>query len=134
MKNYYTTLQEIKLCEIRIEVLEERKKMLLASITPKTSKIKDVVAFGGGNNSEIEDCIIRIEKTENEIKQKEREIKMLQSNLKKMEEALRKMNEVMEQIFTLYYIDGKNPRQIANVVHYDISTIYRYLDKIKKML
>lgn len=134
MKNYHTTLQEIKLCKIRIEILEERKKKLLSAITPKTSKIKDVVAFGGGNNSEIESYLAQVEKIDNEIKLKEEEIKMLQSNLERMEEALRQIKDITEQIFILYYIDGKKPYQIADIVHYDISTVYRYLNKIKKIL
>lgn len=134
MKNYFTQLTEINIAYMRLETLEEKKKILKDIITSCTSKIKDNISSGSFSNDKFDKYLIKLEEIEEDIRLTKEEISILEFNLKKMEGALRGLKGIEERIFTLKYIDGLTPKEIAPKIPCDISTVYRYIDKINKIV
>lgn len=134
MKNYFTQLTEINIAYMRLETLEEKKKILKDIITSCTSKIKDNASSGSFSNDKFDKYLIKLEEIEEDIRLTKEEISILEFNLKKMEGALRGLKGIEERIFTLKYIDGLTPKEIAPKIPCDISTVYRYIDKINKIV
>lgn len=134
MKNYHLQQIEIIVAYMRLDTLEEKKKMLADMITSCTSKMKDGVFDSSFSNDKMDKYLIEIEEIDEEIAIKKKEIEMLEINLKKMESALRGLKGTEERIFVLRYIDGLKPKEIAPKIPCDISTVYRYLEKINKTI
>lgn len=134
MKNYFTQLTEVNIAYMRLETLEEKKKILEDIITSCTSKMKDNISNGSFSNDKYDKYLIKLEEIEEEIELTKKEIEVLEFNLKRMACALRGLKGIEERIFTLKYIDGLTPKEIAPKIPCDISTVYRYIDRINKIV
>ena len=108
--------------------------MLETKITNITSQLKDVVVHTNATNDNMSDYVIKCEEVNKQIEEVEVEIKVLKKGLQKMNEILKNISGIEERIFRLYYIENKNPTQIAFIVPCDRRTVYRYLKKIREKL
>lgn len=135
IKNYYDQQQELYTANLRLQTLEEKKKIYFNATQPKATAIKDeIVSTSFYNSDTMSTYVIKIEKIDKEIDILKEEIKTLEYYLRKMEDALRKMEGSLEKIFVAKYIDGLKVKQIARRVHYSPSHIYRELSIINKII
>lgn len=139
MKDYYTTVQEIKICEATIRRLKRKKEKLFLKATKTTGQIKEDVTNGGKSVNSIELYVQKlIDEVESELTEKEEELKELLVSKRKIEEALRNIaknkNNDLERIFVYFYIEGKDKKQISKLMPCDLSTVYRKLKEIKRVI
>ena len=139
MKDYYTITQEIIICEASIRRLQKQKEKLFLKATKTTSQIKEDITSGGKKQNAIEVYVQKlIDKVEKDLAEKETELKELLLSKGKIEEALRNIaknkNNDLERIFVYKYIEGKNNKQIAELMPCDLSTVYRKIKEIKSIL
>ena len=132
MKNYIITSSEYDIVNRRLKRLVEKKKQLEDNITSCTSKLKDVVSFGGFSNDKMINYVAELEEIEEEIKKLEKEAAELKSDLDYMDSRLSNINELKEQIFVMFYIKGMKPKEIALKVPCDVSTVYKKIREINK--
>lgn len=137
MKNYYTTLAELNIAKSRLVTLEERKDLFMTMATKTTASIKENVSNNNKNNDKALNYVIQCEKIEQEMKELKQEIKILQIAVDKMDNYLSSIKhntDLEKQVFILYYKENKKPEEIANRLPCGISTVYRKLKKINKIL
>ena len=139
MRDYYTTTQEIKICETTIRKLQRKKEKLFLKATKTTSQLKEDITSGGQSTNAIELYVQKlIDEVENELKEKEEELKELLLSRGKIEEALKEIaknkNNDLERIFVYFYIEGKDKKQISKLMPCDLSTVYRKLKEIKRVI
>lgn len=132
MKHYYDQLGELRIVQSRKATLLDRKQMLTDKLLDCTSHLKESVVSGGVKTDKMLDYEIKIEELDNKINDLEEEEKLLQDGLDNMENILKNITGIEEKIFRLYFIENKNPIQIAMIVPCDLSTVYRYIRAIKK--
>lgn len=139
MKDYYTINQEIIICNSTIKHLRRKRERLFARATKVTSQLKQDITSGGSPENAIELYVQRlIDDVENELTEKEEELKELLLSKEKIEEALRKIaknkNNDLERIFVYKYLDGKSEKEIAKLMPCDLSTVYRKMKQIKRIM
>lgn len=132
MKNYIITSSEYDIVNRRLNRLKEKKERLKLSLTSCTSKIKEVVSFGGTTNDKMTNYVAELEEIEKEIKELEGEAEKLKGDLDYMDSRLSNINEIKEQVFVMYFIRGLKPLQIAPKIPCGKSSVYRYIDEINK--
>lgn len=132
MKNYIITSSEYDIVNRRLKRLREKKKQLEDNITSCTSKLKDVVSFGGFSNDKMINYVAELEEIEEEIKELEKEATELKSDLDYMDSRLSNINEIKEQVFVMHFIRGLKPLQIAPKIPCGKSSVYRYIDEINR--
>lgn len=132
MKNYIITSNELDIVNRRIKRLKEKKDRLKENITSCTSKLKDVVSFGGTTDDKLSNYVAELEEVEKEIKELEEEATKLKGDLDYMDSRLSNINEIKEQVFVMYFIRGMKPLQIAPKIPCGKSSVYRYIDEINK--
>lgn len=139
MKDYYKINNEIIICNSTINRLKRKKERLFAKAISTTSHLQQDITSGGSPENAIESYVQRlIDEVENELTEKEEELKELLLSKQKIEEALKKIaenkNNDLERIFVYKYIDGKNIKEIARLMPCDLSTVYRKLKQIKRII
>ena len=139
MKDYYKINQEIIICKTTIKHLEMKKERLFARATNTTSQLKQDITSGGNPENAIEVYVEKlIDKVEKELTEKQEELKELLLSRGKIEEALRKIaenkNNDLERIFIYKYIDGKSMKDISRLMPCDLSTVYRKIKQIKRII
>lgn len=139
MKDYYTINYEIIICNSTIKHLERKREKLFARATNTTSQLKQDITSGGSSENAIESYVQRlIDEVENELTEKEEELKELLLSKQKIEEALRKIaenkNNDLERIFVYKFLDGKSEKEIAKLMPCDLSTVYRKIKQIKRII
>lgn len=132
MRNCYVQLNELRIAKIRIETLENKKKILLAKVTSCTSQPKETVVDSGFSNDKIDKYLIKIEEIDEEIDLLKEEIATLEKGLEDMKKVLNDTKEIETQVFKLFYFEGYKPTQIASLIPCDLSTVYRKIKKINK--
>lgn len=134
MRNYYLQQNDLVIAEARLNTLKSKLKRLDDKITSCTSRLKEVVVSGGSENDKLDRYLIEKEEVLEEIAEITNYIKQIKSNLKQMENALREMHEIQEEVFVMFHIEGLKPKQIARKIPCDISTVYKHLKEINKII
>lgn len=134
MKNYYNQKKDLEIAEIRLENLEERLQRLEATIISCTSQTEEMMGSGGFSNDKMDQYIIKKTILENDIAIQKEEIKNLKKDLKRMEHAIRQMKGIEEKIFILLHVECHKPAEVARLIPCDLSTVYRYRDKINNRI
>lgn len=132
MKNYIITSSEYDIVNRRLNRLLEKREKLKNDITRITSRMKEVVSFGGFSNDKMTNYVSELEEIENEIKELRGEAAKLKSDLDYMDSRLTNINEIKEQVFVMYFIRGMKPKEIAPKIPCGKSSVYRYISEIEK--
>lgn len=147
-RTYINTKNELKIAEIRLKWLYEKKEVLEVKYlgikskpmgemptTHNVSNDSTVIAFiyeyedkKQKNGLSIKEEITSLELTVNSLK----------SSVEKMEKALREMQGIEYQLFYLIKVEGKRPKRAVNLVTdssgLSEATIWRYYGKMKECL
>jgi DNA-directed RNA polymerase specialized sigma24 family protein len=139
MKDYYKINNEIIICNTTIRHLRKKRERLFARATNTTSQLKQDITSGGSPGNAIELYVQKlIDEVETELTEKLEELKELLLSKQKIKEALKKIaenkNNDLERIFVYKYIDGKSEKEIARLMPCDLSTVYRKLKQIKRII
>lgn len=145
---YINTKNELRIAEIRLNWLYEKKEILEVkylgikskplgemSSTHNVSNDSSVIAFIYEYEDKKQKNGLSIK---DEIKSLEMTVNSLKTSLDKMERALREMEGIEYQLFYLIKVEGKKPKKAVNLVTENSgmseATIWRYYAKMKESL
>lgn len=134
MKSYYNMINELKLEEIRLETLKEKKELLEANITSCTSKLEKEQVKTSGLKDKIGNYVCSIDALNNQIDIQQKIVDLYKSKLDKMTINLKNLTGVLERVFYLYYKEKKSVVEISMILNCSDRNIYYYLKEIKKIL
>lgn len=147
-KSYVNTKSELRVVELRLNWLLEKKEVLeVKYLGIKSMPLGEMPSnHNVSNNSSVIAFIYEFEerKQKNGLSIKE-EINILQNEQKKlreslgrMEKALREMEGIEYQLFYLIKVEGKRPKRAVNEVSetsgLSLRTIWRYYRNMKESL
>lgn len=145
---YINTKNELRIAEIRLNWLYEKKEVLEVKYlgikskplgempsTHNVSNDSSVIAFIYEYEDKKQKNGLSIKE---EIKSLEMTVNSLKTSLDKMERALREMEGIEYQLFYLIKVEGKKPKKAVNLVTESSgmseATIWRYYAKMKESL
>ena len=147
-RTYINTKSELRIAEIRLNWLYEKKEILeVRYLGIKSKPLGEMPSnHNVGNDSSVVAFIYEYEdkKQKNglsikeEITALELTVNSLKTSLDKMERALREMEGIEYQLFYIIKVEGKKPKKAVSMVTESSgmseATIWRYYAKMKESL
>ena len=117
------------------EVLSEKEE-IFAKTQPKSIPFDKEKVDGGSAPNAFDEYLVEMERKR--INERIAEAKFILEDRRELfktaEEMLTDSKDIDDIIYRLKYIERKNNRQIAKMVHYSESQVYRILSNIAKMI
>lgn len=133
MKSYYNMINELKLEELRLETLKEKKEILEASILSSSKLDKEKVKTSGLKDT-IGNYVCTIDILNGKIETQQKIIDLYKDKLDKMTNNLKNLTGALERVFYLYYKEKKSVIEISIILNCSERNIYYYLKEIKRIL
>ncbi len=147
-RTYINTKSELRVAELRLNWLYEKKEVL--EVKYLGIKSKPLGEMPSNHNVSNDSSVIAFIYEYEDKKQKnglsikeeitalELTVNSLKSSVEKMEKALREMEGLEYQLFYLIKVEGKRPKRAVNIVSESSglseATIWRYYAKMKESL
>lgn len=130
--SYYKIYLEIKRLKGKLKELNQQKYELFVKVTKTTSSTKDVISASTNSNNKFTNYLIKVEKISKEITEVETSLKELNIKIKAMNcLILSSLEGIPKEVFKLYFLENKNPTEIANIIPCNRKTVYRHLNNFK---
>ena len=133
---FHKALTSYKLAVEAVEAILEEKMVLFQRTQPQ-SPTKDTERVDGGQpKNKQEEYVIKLE--EKRIRERLELAKEIMSDrwmlLEQKELELRHSRNKKDVVYCLKYLDGLDPKEIADEMHYSESHVYRIIGNIEKMI
>lgn len=133
-EEYYSKYLDYKKTIKEIHILEDKKVSLMNMVDVKATNPEDDPNTIKIFEDKVANYVAELEITESNLKKKENIKSELKTQLKKKEEELRESNETLDKIYLYKYIERLKYFQICKKINYEKSSLYNFLDIIKKSL
>jgi len=134
MTNYFKTVGDLHVTQERINYLETEIAVLSARLTstqtPNSEAVQSPIS-----HDKILNSVIRIDELQRELKEEQEKADRLTAVIDKMHEAqtyYKQTNDIKSKVFAFCHMQGFKPAMAALRIPCSLSTVYKYLDEIKK--
>ncbi len=132
MESYFKIYSESERLKQKLKDLRQQKYELFVKVTKTTSTTKEVVTAPTNSNSKFTNYLIKAEKISKQIEEVEKALKEINIKIKEMNSLiLSNLEGIPKEVFRLYFLENKNPTEIANSIPCSRMTVYRYLRSFK---